>query len=83
MKGVIFDLDGTLWDSRITVAKSWNLAVAENSSLRVCLDAEKLGALFGKPMMEIFDRVFPECASEERNRLAQCCCEYENIMLLE
>lgn len=83
MKGIIFDLDGTLWDSRVTVAKAWNLAVTENSSLRVQLDAKKLGALFGKPMMEIFDCVFPTCDSQERARLAQCCCEYENRLLLK
>lgn len=82
MKGIIFDLDGTLWDSRETVARSWNLAIMENSSRRVDLDAERLGALFGKPMLEIFDQIFPDCEKEERERLSKLCCEYENRMLL-
>lgn len=82
MKGIIFDLDGTLWDSRETVARSWNLAIRENSSRRVELDAKRLGALFGKPMMEIFDHIFPDCDRQERERLSKCCCEYENRMLL-
>ena len=27
-KGIIFDMDGTLWDSAEQVAKSWNVAAA-------------------------------------------------------
>lgn len=26
-KGIIFDMDGTLWDSAENVAASWNLAI--------------------------------------------------------
>ena len=33
MDGIIFDVDGTLWDSTDTVAESWNTAIRENSSL--------------------------------------------------
>lgn len=81
MKGIIFDLDGTLWDSRETVAKSWNLAIRENSDWDVTLEPEKLGALFGRPMEEIFDHVFPECDPQERKRLETYCGEYEIRML--
>ena len=28
-KGIIFDMDGTLWDSAENVAASWNLAISE------------------------------------------------------
>ena len=26
-RGIIFDMDGTLWDSAENVAKSWNVAI--------------------------------------------------------
>ena len=28
-KGIIFDMDGTLWDSAENVVKSWNKAIAD------------------------------------------------------
>ena len=39
MDGIIFDVDGTLWDSTDSVAESWNLAIRENSTLdlTICL----------------------------------------------
>ena len=27
--GVIFDLDGTLWDSTVEVAKTWSMIIAK------------------------------------------------------
>ncbi len=81
MKGIIFDVDGTLWDSRETVARSWNLAIRENSDWKITLEPERLGALFGRPMEEIFDHVFPECDPKDRKRLEACCGEYEIRML--
>lgn len=81
-KGIIFDLDGTLWDSRETVAKAWNEAITQNSGRKAELDAKALGSLFGKPMMDIFDCVFPDCEAGERRRLAELCCKYENERLL-
>ena len=48
MDGIIFDVDGTLWDSVEVVAESWNLAIKENSDLEPNLNREILQGLFGK-----------------------------------
>lgn len=32
-KGIIFDMDGTLWDSAANVAESWNLAIKQDGSV--------------------------------------------------
>ena len=37
MDGIIFDVDGTLWDSVEVVAESWNLAIKENSDLELTI----------------------------------------------
>ena len=40
-KGIIFDMDGTLWDSAENVAKSWNKAIADMrghlSQKKICI----------------------------------------------
>ena len=46
MTGIIFDVDGTLWDSTDVVAESWNLAIEENSDLHLNLTGEGLKSLY-------------------------------------
>ena len=81
MDGIIFDVDGTLWDSTDSVAKSWNLAIRENSSLDLTIDGEILQGLFGKTMTEIADALFPSLSEEERMNFIQICFDYENRYL--
>ena len=59
MDGIIFDVDGTLWDSVEVVAESWNLAIKENSDLEPNLNREILQRLFGKTMDEMLPEFFP------------------------
>lgn len=79
--GIIFDIDGTLWDSRKGVAESWNKAIRENTDLDISLDYEELGKLFGKPMIEIFKAIFPDMVSEEMQRLIPVFYTYEHEYL--
>ncbi len=81
MDGIIFDVDGTLWDSTDSVAESWNLALREHSSLDLVIDADILSRLFGKTMNEIADAIFPMLSPEERMRLLEICFDYENRYL--
>lgn len=81
MKSIIFDVDGTLWDSTDVVAKSWNMAVRENTDLEANYTGESLKYLFGKTMQEIFAAVFPEYSLEEQTRLGYICFDYENRLL--
>lgn len=81
MDGIIFDIDGTLWNSTDTVAESWNQAIAENSDLDLRIDGDMLKSLFGLPMNEIYEALFPELPLEEQNRLGNLCFDYENRLL--
>ena len=32
-QGIIFDMDGTLWDSAANVAESWNVAIEKRTDI--------------------------------------------------
>ena len=50
---IIFDLDGTLWDSTDSVAGAWNCVIAEETDLNKRVTADGLKKLFGKMMDDI------------------------------
>lgn len=83
MDGIIFDIDGTLWDSTDSVAASWNRAIQENTNLDLTLNREILSGLFGKTMTEIGDILFPNYPEKERARLLDICFSYENEYLAD
>ena len=49
-KGIIFDMDGTLWDSAENVAKSWNKAIADYGYERAPITKEDMYSVMGKTM---------------------------------
>ena len=83
MDGIIFDVDGTLWDSTESVADAWTRAVRDHSSLDITLDAKTMGSVFGKTMIEIGETLFPTLSPDERMKLLDICFSYENRHLEE
>ena len=83
MRSLIFDIDGTLWDSRALVAEGYNIQLRAEGYDHLCVDAEILRALFGKVMTEIADAILEEVAPPERYRLMERCMETENRYLAE
>ncbi|MCC2254770.1 HAD family hydrolase [Ruminococcus sp. CLA-AA-H200] len=81
MDSIIFDVDGTLWDSTDPVAESWNRAIHDNSDIDLTIDAQILSGLFGKTMTEIGEALFPDLSTAERSRLLDLCYDYENRYL--
>ncbi|XCP83973.1 HAD family hydrolase [Roseburia hominis] len=81
MDGIIFDVDGTLWDATDTIAKAWNQTIAENSTLKMQVSGSDLRAVFGKTMDEITEIFFPSLPYEERTRLGYLCFDSENQLL--
>lgn len=79
--GIIFDVDGTLWDSRKQVAKAWNLAIKEHTDLDTRIDIVQLKNLFGKPMDEIAITLFPNLDEPARQELCRYCYTYEHEVL--
>ena len=81
MDSIIFDVDGTIWDSTQSVADSWNKAIREHSDLDLTLDPVSLSRVFGKTMTEIADALFPALDTEARMKLLDACYAEENRYL--
>lgn len=80
-ESLIFDIDGTLWDSRALVAKGYNAQLRDEGMERFCVDAEVLKTVFGKVMTEIADILFAELPPQERYPLLERCMEREGETL--
>lgn len=82
-ESLIFDIDGTLWDSRALVAEGYNLQLKDEGLEHLFVNAEQLKALFGKVMTEIADVLFAEIPLPERYALMERCMARENRYLQE
>ena len=81
MKSLIFDIDGTLWDSRAIVAKGYNDYLIEVGRPDLQVDAEYLKTLFGKTMTEIADIMLSSIPAPERYDVMQGCMDREDEFL--
>lgn len=75
---IIFDLDGTLWDSTVPVAESWNIKIEEETGEADRLTPEDISNVMGMTMTQIADNLFPDIEEEARYALAHKCEVYEN-----
>lgn len=82
-ESLIFDIDGTLWDSRALVAEGYNLQLKDEGLEHLFVNAQQLKALFGKVMTEIADVIFAEIPLPERYALMERCMARENRYLQE
>lgn len=81
MDSIIFDVDGTLWDTTHVVADAWNEVVRSETSLDLSITSQKLKTLFGKTMPAIAAILFPEEPKENQLRLIDLCCQREEEAL--
>lgn len=80
-ESLIFDIDGTLWDSRALVAEGYNIQLKEEGLAHLCVTAEDLKPLFGKVMTEIADAILASVPKEDRYDLMERCMATENRYL--
>ena len=81
MDSIIFDVDGTLWNSTDVVAKAWTDYLRQKEQIDLTITASQLKTLFGKPLAEIAALVFPKYPENEQLRLIDGCCEAEHALL--
>ena len=80
-ESLIFDIDGTLWDSRQLVAEGYNIQLEKEGLSHLFVTAEDLQPLFGKVMTEIADTIFASIDPAQRYDLMERCMETENAYL--
>ena len=80
-ESLIFDIDGTLWDSRQLVAEGYNLQLEKEGLQHLFVTAEDLRPLFGKVMTEIADNILASIDPSERYELMERCMKTENDYL--
>ena len=81
MDSIIFDVDGTLWDSTGEVADAWVIAAKECGAPYEHITGERLHKEFGKTMEAIGISLFPEYPAEEAVRIIRRACDIENEWL--
>ena len=80
-ESLIFDIDGTLWDSRQLVAEGYNIQLEKEGLQHLAVTAEDLRPLFGKVMTEIADAILASIDPSERYDLMERCMKTENDYL--
>lgn len=74
-KGIIFDLDGTLWDSSDKVVPAWNIILKRNG--QDLITVEDMQGYMGKTIEMIGEIMLPKLSIEQRMRIMKECCAEE------
>ena len=80
MDSIIFDIDGTIWNSTDVVAVAWN-EILEKEGLDIRVTAGQLKGLFGKVLSDIAKAIMPGLDEEEQLRIIDRCCQAEHELL--
>lgn len=77
--GIIFDMDGTLWDSAQQVAEAWSSVTRQKLGKGVT-EAD-MRRVMGMPMDRLVKTLFPEHGPDELLPVMETCCRVENDYL--
>ena len=80
-KAILFDLDGTLWDTVEGVVCSWNEVLAKHPEAHASLTVKDMASYMGKTTLEIARLMIPTITDEERVAIMDECAENEHEYL--
>lgn len=81
-ESIIFDMDGTLWDSSESVAKAWNEVLDSFPEVSIRVTAEDIQSVMGQTMDVIADRFFGRENHSRSMEIMNACADHENSYLL-
>ncbi len=79
-QGIIFDLDGTLWDSTLQILPAWNI-VLQRYNIEHRLSHQDIKGCMGKTAVQIAQRILPDEPLERSLQIVKACCQEELIYL--
>ncbi|MCC9166178.1 HAD family hydrolase [Pontibacter harenae] len=74
---IIFDLDGTLWDSTGTVAKAWQEGTNQVDYVKDRVTQEDIRATAGMPYDAIYHKLFPSLPEDKAEEFRKLCGKIE------
>ena len=80
---IIFDLDGTLWDSTQTSADVWNRILKKFPEITEKVTADRLKQLFGRPLDEIGVLLFQSVSQERAIEVIRVCSSEQNSYIAQ
>lgn len=81
MNSIIFDLDGTLWNSTYSILNSWNNTLSKYDEVKEELKIEDIQKVMGLIIDEIGDELFPYIEKSKRLEIMRECVLNENESL--
>ncbi|KHD38618.1 HAD family hydrolase [Clostridium acetobutylicum] len=80
---IIFDLDGTLWNSIEGVCEAWKVVLERHSNIKKIITPKDMEASMGLQIDEIGKLLFPEEDEKMQLQLMNECCDEEKLYLGE
>jgi phosphoglycolate phosphatase len=74
---IIFDLDGTLWDSTDIVLKAWEKVVLSRAEIQRSVTREELQGIMGLQLKQCAEKLFPYLSAELQMEIMKECCNEE------
>lgn len=81
MDGIIFDLDGTLWDSSKQVVPAWNTVLTKYNQKNI--NSDDMAGYMGKTLDMISRLMLPDLSHEQAMDILYECCAQEQVYLRE
>ena len=78
--GILFDLDGTLWDAAARVVESWNLTLRHFPEVGPITEAQMKGVM-GKTLPKIGEALVTGVPVARAHEIVARCCDEENAYL--